>query len=372
MPNWSPEQRANARVIIEVGQEMRMSDRDIVIALMTAMQESGLRNLKYGSSDSVGLFQQRPSQGWGTVQQVTNPLYASRKFFGALRSVKNRNNMSLAAAAQTVQKSAFPMAYAKWENAGRSLMNDMGYKGGLPFPLQRPQMDLDDDGLLDDSQPFDPMGLVQGTGTETPMESDIAPVATGVGDATKGVVLPARKVPVDRELTPGQDDGFPALTALAGGGARERMIEAAMKYIGLPYVWGGGHGAKPGVSKGGLDCSGLVRIALAAGGVTTAQMVAAQQMRLGKQTSIDKLQPGDLVARPSGSHIALYIGNGKMIEAPYTGAKVRITPVRSGMVGIALSLAGAKEYPADYADDNGSTQPQSYEPETLFSFPGLV
>src|SRR6185312_11817716 len=78
---WNESQVANAAIIVAVGQEMKVPARGLVIALATAMQESTLRNLNYGDRDSVGLFQQRPSQGWGTVAQLTDPRYAAGKFY---------------------------------------------------------------------------------------------------------------------------------------------------------------------------------------------------------------------------------------------------------------------------------------------------
>lgn len=121
---FSLEQLRNAATIASVGSRMGMSERDIIIGLMTAMQESMLRNVQYGDRDSLGLFQQRPSMGWGTPAQVTNPEYASRKFFEGLRGITDRGNMSLTAAAQAVQRSAYPDAYAKWENEARAIMKN--------------------------------------------------------------------------------------------------------------------------------------------------------------------------------------------------------------------------------------------------------
>jgi hypothetical protein len=78
------EQVGNARTIAQVGYERGLPERAVVIALATAMQESRLRNLDYGDRDSLGLFQQRPSQGWGTPAQVQDPVYAAGKFYDGL------------------------------------------------------------------------------------------------------------------------------------------------------------------------------------------------------------------------------------------------------------------------------------------------
>ncbi len=130
-PDLTPltaEMKSNAEVIYKVGRRLGVSDYGIVIALATAMQESSLRNLSYGDRDSVGLFQQRPSAHWGTVEQIMNPEYAARAFFGGrtsptfgaargLLDIKDWSSKSLTEAAQAVQISAYPNAYAKWEQS---------------------------------------------------------------------------------------------------------------------------------------------------------------------------------------------------------------------------------------------------------------
>ena len=113
--NLNAQQLANARTIIDVGRGMGLPQRAQVIALATAAQESTLRNLDHGDRDSLGLFQQRPSQGWGTPAQIEDPVYASTKFYQALQQVPNWQNLPVTVAAQKVQHSAFPGAYAKWE-----------------------------------------------------------------------------------------------------------------------------------------------------------------------------------------------------------------------------------------------------------------
>jgi murein DD-endopeptidase MepM/ murein hydrolase activator NlpD len=113
------EQVRNAAIIISVGQDMSVPPRGWVIAVATALQESRLTNLPHlGSNndhDSIGIFQQRPSQGWGTPDQLADPAYQSRKFFEKLLSIPNWGNLPLTVAAQRVQVSAYPNAYAKHE-----------------------------------------------------------------------------------------------------------------------------------------------------------------------------------------------------------------------------------------------------------------
>jgi hypothetical protein len=97
----------------------------VTIALATAMQESKLRNLDYGDRDSLGLFQQRPSQGWGTPEQIMDPVYAAGKFYSELVKVTGFEDMPITEAAQAVQRSAYPDAYAKHEAAARSFASSL-------------------------------------------------------------------------------------------------------------------------------------------------------------------------------------------------------------------------------------------------------
>jgi hypothetical protein len=98
-----------------------MPDHAVTVALATALQESQLHNLDYGDRDSLGLFQQRPSQGWGSPAQVQDPVHAARAFYSHLRRVRGWQALPLTVAAQRVQRSAAPAAYAQWEDAARQL-----------------------------------------------------------------------------------------------------------------------------------------------------------------------------------------------------------------------------------------------------------
>ena len=131
------EMAANARIIIQVGHELGVPDRGIVIALAAAMQESSLRNIDYGDRDSLGLFQQRPSTGWGSPEQILNASHAARLFYGGpsnpnkgktrgLLDIAGWQSMSLTQAAQAVQISAYPNAYAKWETSATSWLAQLG------------------------------------------------------------------------------------------------------------------------------------------------------------------------------------------------------------------------------------------------------
>ncbi len=116
-----PEQMANASTIVGVARRRELPERAAVIALATARQESQLYNLNYGDRDSLGLFQQRPSQGWGSPAQTQDPQYATNKFFEALERVDGYQDLELTVAAQRVQRSGFPDAYAKHETEAQAL-----------------------------------------------------------------------------------------------------------------------------------------------------------------------------------------------------------------------------------------------------------
>ncbi|MCG7202346.1 hypothetical protein [Streptomyces arenae] len=121
---WSDRQVRNAASITNVARTRNFSPRAAVIAVAVAMQESTLNNLHHGHADSVGLFQQRPSQGWGTVSELTDPVYASGQFYDRLVKVDNWQQNSLANVAATIQRPAekYRNEYAKWESAAGSLV----------------------------------------------------------------------------------------------------------------------------------------------------------------------------------------------------------------------------------------------------------
>jgi hypothetical protein len=112
----STEQAANAATITAVAGTRDLPSRAVTIALATALQESKLINVEYGDRDSLGLFQQRPSQGWGSAGQVLDPRYSAGKFFDALVKVEGWQTMKLTVAAQAVQASGHPTAYQQWED----------------------------------------------------------------------------------------------------------------------------------------------------------------------------------------------------------------------------------------------------------------
>ncbi|KQU70847.1 hypothetical protein ASD62_07290 [Phycicoccus sp. Root563] len=131
--DFDPSQTAYAATIVAIAEKRGLPARAGTIAIATAIQESKLRNLTYGDRDSVGLFQQRPSQGWGTEKQILDPVYATNKFYDALVKVDGYEQMRITEIAQKVQRSAYPEAYADHEQEGRLMASTLsGHSpGGL-------------------------------------------------------------------------------------------------------------------------------------------------------------------------------------------------------------------------------------------------
>jgi hypothetical protein len=124
-------QAANAATIAAVAAARKLPERAVAIALATAIQESRLDNLDHGDRDSLGLFQQRPSQGWGTAQQILDPVYSSTAFYKSLVKIHDYQDLPLTVAAQKVQRSGYPEAYAQHEEDATLLAAALvGRKGG--------------------------------------------------------------------------------------------------------------------------------------------------------------------------------------------------------------------------------------------------
>ena len=249
---WTPEQIEHARIIIGVGKGVDAPERGWLVALMTAMQESTLNNLKGGDRDSQGLFQQRPSMGWGTVEQITTPSYSAEAFYlGAggnpgLLSIVGWETMELTKAAQAVQRSAFPDHYAKWETDARTLLAankdapeiEPGRAGGGITPPS-------DSGCGGGLTP----GIVTAAGDDYPGRNwipDYGSVAGGL--ARECVDFTAWRM---RQLTPGWDSGNPEYGSwyVLGNGAQWGDSARALGYTvdknakaGSIAYWGGGFG----------------------------------------------------------------------------------------------------------------------------------
>jgi hypothetical protein len=125
-----PDQAVNATTIATEARRQGLPNHAVSVGLAAALQESKLRNLEYGDRDSLGLFQQRPSQGWGTPEQILQPSYAAARFFRALAKVEGWEVLPIYQAAQRVQRSADARAYAYWDTESRTIAR--GLTGETP------------------------------------------------------------------------------------------------------------------------------------------------------------------------------------------------------------------------------------------------
>ncbi|MER6132164.1 C40 family peptidase [Streptomyces sp. NPDC001815] len=290
------EQIPNAKTIQATGVAMKVPTRGQIVALATALQESGLRNLDYGDRDSLGLFQQRPSQGWGTAAQVRDPVHASTKFYEGLLKVSGWQSMTIAQAAQSVQKSGFPEAYAKWEPLATALQNAIAKS-------------LDQNGS-------------SGEGGDTGNEAEEATSSAAAGcdtgeDGSSFGPIPAGAVPEGYQIPAGAPKSV--RTAIRWG----------LGQLGTPYQWGGTcsapHGQDP---MGRCDCSSLMQASYKAGSISISRTTYTQ-VKEGKAVSVDALRPGDLLFTRGTAevpeHVGMFIGQGLILQAPKTGDVVKIS-----------------------------------------------
>jgi cell wall-associated NlpC family hydrolase len=283
------EQIPHARTIITTGISLQVPERGRVVALATAMQESRLRNLRYGDRDSLGLFQQRPSQGWGTAEQILDPVHASTSFYRALLDTPGWQSMTITQAAQAVQRSAYPDAYAQWEPLARALQQAI---------------------------------------------ADTLPHTPGTQDANDGADETAtgcEPQPGGSDSVPAPDDAAPAGYAIPDGTPPQirTAITWAMRQLGTPYQWGGNctdpHGPDP---LGRCDCSSLMQQAYAAAGITLSRTTYTQ-VNEGEPVQTDgELRPGDLLfvrgTATAPEHVGMYLGAGLVINAPRSDRNIRI------------------------------------------------
>ncbi|MFD4786499.1 C40 family peptidase [Streptomyces sp. NPDC058459] len=288
------EQVPNAQTIVAAGLSLDVPRKGQIIALATAMQESRLRNLNYGDRDSLGLFQQRPSQGWGSAEQIRDPTYASEQFYMHLLKVNGWQQMTVTQAAQAVQRSGLPDAYAQWEDLATALQSAIV----KPFPGG----DAEGADTDEDKEPSTSTGCTPGQD------------GSGFGRIPEGSVPKGYTIPKDADPK------------------ARKAIAWAMQQLGTLYQWGGSctnaHGPDPMAR---CDCSSLMQQAYAHAGIQLTRTTYTQ-VGEGKAVSPSKLQPGDLIfsrgnaARPE--HVGMYMGEGLVIEAPHTTKPVRITPIK--------------------------------------------
>ncbi|MEV6907043.1 hypothetical protein [Amycolatopsis sp. NPDC051071] len=119
---YGPQEMTHAATIVAVGKRMHVPEHGWVVAITTALTQSRLQNLDHGDRDSLGLFQQRPSMGWGTPDQIMDPSYSSEHFYRHLLEIPNWQNIPVTEAAQLVQRSGFPDRYTQFEDAARQIV----------------------------------------------------------------------------------------------------------------------------------------------------------------------------------------------------------------------------------------------------------
>ncbi len=272
---WDTKQLQIAATIIDVGVAKGVPRWGWVVAVATAMQESGLRNLPHlgdrNDHDSIGVFQQRPSQGWGTIDQLSEPAYQAGKFFERLLTVPGWESMPLTQAAQAVQVSAFPHAYAKWTDDALHLVEQL-------------------------------------TSSLTDCATD------ALAALPDGFALPA--------------DTPPAVTT---------AVLWAVNQLGTPYHFGGSctdpHSGDPAKQ---CDCSSLMQSAYRAAGISIPR-ITTDQVNAGRPVKDQALLlPGDLILTPGSDgtmsnprHVGMYLGQGLIIHAPQTDDVIKITRLSS-------------------------------------------
>jgi cell wall-associated NlpC family hydrolase len=279
-------QAANADVIVAAAMSTSGENtRAARIALMTAMTESGLQNLDHGDQDSLGLFQQRPSQGWGTPAQIMDPTYATVAFVRRLLSLAHRQRMPPWLAAQDVQRSAYSDGSnyeANWQGAGAILAGVLGNGNASGACGQG-------------------IGGLSGKGSRHGLPA--------------GYVVPPGTPPEHVEV-----------------------VRFALAQLGKPYVWGS-------AGSSAYDCSGLTMAAWATVGVQLVHAASVQRTE-GVAVTATQLVAGDLVLVPGSDspgpglagHVGIYLGDGLVLSAidPRYGVAVQSwdTFVSGGLIAL--------------------------------------
>lgn len=240
----SAEQNRNASLIKSIGVQRSFEYSDLIVAEITAYQESRLINLPFGDRDSLGLFQQRPSAGWGSPSQILDPSYATNKFYDALAVVDNRTKLPPTVVAQKVQRSAFPDAYAKWVPLAKQIVGpETVAVGSIQVAISRPE------DSCDASTPTSPSEACVGTdaGTAKTVQGQTIRLCNAQGIT----VVALFSSQTDAMITAAAKDGV----TLSGGGFRsyERQVQLRISnHCGNTYTAPSGScsppTARPGTS----------------------------------------------------------------------------------------------------------------------------
>jgi cell wall-associated NlpC family hydrolase len=262
-------QTGDARILYDVGISMQLPQQAEVIAIATAMQESRLINLPYGTSDSLGLFQQRPSQGWGSPAQIMQPVYAASAFYSALVLVPGWQSLPPAVAAQDVQHSDYPGAYARWEPLAIALVDSFS-----------------------------------GAATNCLTDNSHGVPASGSTYLPAGFMLPSGTSPS-------------AVTAIA----------YAVAQLGKPYIWGGT--GPDGYDCSGLVMMAYRSAGIPLPRTTFQQVYAGTPVYSVSQLQPGDLifTAGSDGTPTDPGHVGMYIGSSLVIAAPETGEPIAITPL---------------------------------------------
>ncbi len=271
---WSGEQTANAQVITSAVIGRALPRRAAVIAVATAIVESRLRNLAYGDRDSLGLFQQRPSQGWGAPERILNPALATVTFLDHLLAIPDWATLSSGVAEQLVQRSATPEAYRPQETAAADLVGKFWTGPDNPLP-PAPAGGGPDTRLVS----LAVAGCPDQGGSNIPL---------GPGDLNAKAMPPGYTLPAD---------------------PRARVaLSFAVAQLGKPYVWGAS-------GPNSFDCSGLIQAAWAAAGVAVSRTTTTQLNDGQPVAGLDQAQAGDLLFIPGADgtanhpgHVGIYAG----------------------------------------------------------------
>ena len=297
------EQMGNAATIVSVTAGRGLPARAATVAVAVAYQESRLYNLDHGDRDSLGLFQQRPSAGWGTPTQVRDPVYATGAFLDRLVAVPGWQWLPVTVAGQAVQISAFPNAYARWQTLAEQVVGQL-----WPAAATAARSPLNTGGQT-----------ISGVSGPCP-DGPLAPGGGGRGGTVAG------------------SPSVPAGLVIAGSPAGEAAARFALAQLGKPYVWGA-------AGPGSYDCSGLTMAAWAAAGVALPHWTGAQvHAGTPAATDLSTAVAGDLVFIPGSDgtparpgHVGILVGWVAtpaglvvyLVQAPMTGMSVEVTDARA-------------------------------------------